>query len=107
MCPIVWQALSGWWGYTPGGDQGGIIGGLEHLFLSGIDVNSVSGSIPTYVFVLFQLTFAGITVALVLGSVVDRRNFHHVLCLPCSGLTFIYCPIAHWVWGGGWAKWGF
>ena len=76
--------------------------GLEHLFLSGIDVNSVSGSIPTYVFVLFQLTFAGITVALVLGSVVDRMKFSSWIVFAVLWLTFIYCPIAHWVWGGGW-----
>ena len=100
LASIIWVV----WGYTLafGGDQGGIIGGLEHLFLSGIDVNSVSGSIPTYVFVLFQLTFAGITVALVLGSVVDRMKFSSWIVFAVLWLTFIYCPIAHWVWGGGW-----
>ena len=100
LASIIWVV----WGYTLafGGDQGGIIGGLGHLFLSGIDVNSVSGSIPTYVFVLFQLTFAGITVALVLGSVVDRMKFSSWIVFAVLWLTFIYCPIAHWVWGGGW-----
>lgn len=97
---IIWVV----WGYTLafGPDQGGIIGGLNHLFLSGIDVSSVSGSIPTYVFVLFQLTFAGITVALVLGSIVDRMKFSSWIVFATLWLTFIYCPIAHWVWGGGW-----
>ncbi len=97
---IIWVV----WGYTLtfGPDHGGLIGGLDHLFLNGIDVNSVSGSIPTFVFVLFQLTFAGITVALVLGSVVDRMKFSSWIVFATLWLTFIYCPIAHWVWGGGW-----
>ncbi len=97
---VIWVA----WGYTLafGPDHGGIVGGLGHLFLNGIDVSSVSGSIPTYVFVLFQLTFAGITVALVLGSIVDRMKFSSWIVFATLWITFIYCPIAHWVWGGGW-----
>lgn len=97
---VIWVI----WGYSLafGPDHGGIIGGMNHFFLNGIDVNSVSGSIPTYVFVLFQLTFAGITVALVLGSIVDRMKFSSWIVFAVLWLTFIYCPIAHWVWGGGW-----
>jgi Amt family ammonium transporter len=97
---VIWVV----WGYTLafGPDHGGMIGGLNHLFLNGIDVNSVSGSIPTYVFVLFQLTFAGITVALVLGSIVDRMKFSAWIVFATLWITFIYCPVAHWVWGGGW-----
>jgi len=97
---VIWVV----WGYTLafGPDHGGMIGGLDHLFLNGIGVNSVSGSIPTYVFVLFQLTFAGITVALVLGSVVDRMKFSSWVVFATLWITLIYCPVAHWVWGGGW-----
>ena len=97
---VIWVV----WGYTLafGPDHGGIIGGLNHLFLNGIDANSVSGSIPTYVFIMFQLTFAGITVALVLGSIVDRMKFSSWVVFATLWITFIYCPIAHWVWGGGW-----
>jgi Amt family ammonium transporter len=54
------------------------------------------------VFALFQMTFAGITVALVLGSVVDRMKFSAWIVFTILWITFIYCPIAHWVWGGGW-----
>jgi Amt family ammonium transporter len=92
------------WGYSIafGPDKAGIIGGLENMFLAGIGVDSLSGSIPTYVFVLFQMTFAGITVALVLGSVVDRMKFSAWIIFAILWVTFIYCPIAHWVWGGGW-----
>lgn len=97
---VVWVM----WGYSLafGPDHGGIIGGLDHLFLNGIDINSVSGSIPTLVFVLFQMTFASITVALVLGSIVDRMKFSSWIVFSVLWITFIYCPIAHWVWGGGW-----
>jgi Amt family ammonium transporter len=92
------------WGYSIafGPDKAGITGGLENLFLAGIGVDSLSGSIPTYVFALFQMTFAGITVALVLGSVVDRMKFSAWIVFTILWVTFIYCPIAHWVWGGGW-----
>ncbi len=100
LASIIWMM----WGYTLafGPDQGGLIGGLNHFFLNGISVKSVTGSIPTLVFVLFQMTFAGITVALVLGSIVDRMKFSSWIVFTGLWVTFIYCPIAHWVWGGGW-----
>ena len=100
LASVIWVM----WGYSLafGPDKAGIIGGLENLFLAGIGVDSVSGSIPTYVFVLFQMTFAGITVALVLGSIVDRMKFSSWIVFTVLWITFIYAPIAHWVWGGGW-----
>jgi len=100
LASVIWVT----WGYSLafGPDKAGIIGGLENLFLAGIDVDSVSGSIPTFVFVLFQMTFAGITVALVLGSVVDRMKFSSWIVFTVLWVTFIYAPVAHWVWGGGW-----
>jgi Amt family ammonium transporter len=100
LASVIWVM----WGYSLafGPDKAGIFGSLENMFLAGIGVNSLSGSIPTYVFVLFQMTFAGITVALVLGSVVDRMKFSAWIVFTTLWVTFIYCPIAHWVWGGGW-----
>ncbi len=100
LASVIWMM----WGYSLafGPDKAGIIGGLENMFLAGIGVDSLSGSIPTYVFALFQMTFAGITVALVLGSVVDRMKFSAWIIFTILWITFIYCPIAHWVWGGGW-----
>jgi Amt family ammonium transporter len=100
LASVIWVM----WGYSIafGPDIAGIFGSLEHLFLAGIEVNSLSGSIPTYVFALFQMTFAGITVALVLGSVVDRIKFSAWIVFAILWITFIYCPIAHWAWGGGW-----
>lgn len=100
LASVIWMM----WGYTLafGSSKGGLIGGLDHLFMAGIGVNSVTGTIPTYVFALFQMTFAGITIALVLGSIVDRMKFSAWIVFTILWVTFIYCPIAHWVWGGGW-----
>lgn len=97
---VIWMM----WGYSIafGPDHAGIIGGLENLFLMGIGVNSLNGTIPTYVFVVFQMTFAGITVALVLGSIVDRMKFSSWIVFTVLWLTLVYSPICHWVWGGGW-----
>ena len=97
---IVWVA----WGYSIafGPDKAGLFGGLDFLFLNGIDVDSLTGTIPTLVFVVFQMAFAGITVALILGSIVDRMKFSSWIVFCVLWVTFIYCPVAHWVWGGGW-----
>ncbi|MFZ5569490.1 MAG: ammonium transporter [Thermodesulfobacteriota bacterium] len=97
---IVWVV----WGYTLafGPDTSGVIGNLKHLFMAGIGVSSLTGTIPTFVFALFQMTFACITVALVLGSIVDRMKFSAWLVFSVLWITVVYCPIAHWVWGGGW-----
>ena len=100
LASVIWVV----WGYTLafGPDQGGLIGDFSFLFLDGITTSSLTGTIPTFVFVLFQLTFAGITVALVLGAVVDRMKFSSWVLFTVLWLTFIYAPVCHWVWGGGW-----
>jgi Amt family ammonium transporter len=100
LASVIWMIC----GYTLafGPDVGGFVGDLTHLFMNGITVDSLSGTIPTYVFALFQMTFAGITVALVLGSIVDRLKFSSWIVFTILWIILIYCPIAHWVWGGGW-----
>jgi Amt family ammonium transporter len=100
LASVIWMM----WGYSLafGPDKAGIVGGLDNMFLAGIGVETLSGSIPAYVFALFQMTFAGITVALVLGSAVDRMKFSSWIVFTILWVTFIYCPIAHWAWGGGW-----
>lgn len=105
LASIIWVV----WGYSLsfGTDQAGLIGGLNHVLLGGIGVDSLSGSIPSYVFVLFQMTFACITVALVIGSIVDRMKFSAWVIFSILWVTLVYCPVAHWAWGGGWmAKMG-
>lgn len=100
LASVIWVV----WGYSLafGKDQAGLIGGLGYILLDSIGVNSVSGTIPHYVFILFQMTFAGITLALVVGSVVDRLRFAGWIVFSLLWVTLVYCPVAHWVWGGGW-----
>ncbi|ACN17702.1 AmtB [Desulforapulum autotrophicum HRM2] len=100
LASVVWVI----WGYTIafGSDVGGIFGTLEYLFLMGIDHTSLTGTIPTLVFVVFQMTFACITAALVLGAVVDRMKFSSWILFTVVWITFVYAPVAHWAWGGGW-----
>jgi Amt family ammonium transporter len=101
VASIIWI----FWGYTLafGTDISGIIGSLEHSFLMGISVNDVwsTGNIPTLLFVAFQMTFAAITVALISGAIIERVKFQFWLLFTVFWLTFVYSPIAHWVWGGG------
>ncbi len=100
VASVVWML----WGYSLafGPDVAHLIGNMDFVALRGITPESLTGTIPTFVFVLFQMTFAAITVALVLGSIVDRMKFSAWLVFSVLWLTFIYAPIAHWVWGGGW-----
>jgi len=100
LASVVWVA----WGYSLafGESPSLFIGNLNHLFLSGIDIHSVSGTIPTIIFVLFQMTFACISVALILGSVVDRMKFSSWIVFTILWVTFVYTPVCNWAWGGGW-----
>jgi ammonium transporter, Amt family len=102
LASIVWVV----WGFSLafGPDIKGVIGGLDHLLFTGIGVSSLQGSIPTSVFALFQMTFACITVALALGSVVDRMKFSAWIVFTVLWVTLVYAPICHWVWGGGWVS---
>jgi Amt family ammonium transporter len=85
------------------GGEGAFIGGLDHLFLSGIGPESLTGTIPTYVFVMFQGMFAIITPALISGAVAERMKFSTWCVFILLWATLVYDPICHWVWGeGGW-----
>ncbi len=90
--------------FSFGTDIGGIIGNADKLFLSGVGPNSINDlakTIPEYIFVVYQLTFAAITVALASGSYVERMKFSAWVLFSILWFTFTYMPIAHWVWGGG------
>ena len=82
-------------------DIGGIIGSPSTLFLNGVEVKSLQGTIPEFIFVAFQLTFAAITVALVSGSYIERMKFSAWVLFAILWMSLVYVPIAHWVWGGG------
>ena len=79
-------------------------GGLGKALLAGIDVKTVKGSIPETVFAMYQLTFAIITPALVIGAYAERVRFGGMLLFSLLWLLIVYCPIAHWVWGEGWLQ---
>src|SRR4030081_604326 len=98
---ILWVAF----GYSLAfvGD-GPWIGSLDRWFLAGMEMDSINPlakTIPEALFMLYQMTFAVITVALVTGSVADRMRFAAFLLFSALWLAFVYVPIAHWVWGGG------
>ncbi len=94
------------YGYTLtfGTDISGIIGSAKNLFLSGIGPNSISDlakTIPEYIFIMYQLTFAAITVALASGAYIERMKFSAWILFSILWMTVVYVPVAHWVWGGG------
>jgi Amt family ammonium transporter len=98
---IVWVL----WGYSLafGTDHGLLIGGLDYVGLNGVGMDPASGStIPHLVFMAFQLMFAIITPALITGAFAERFKFSTYLVFLVIWLTVVYCPLAHWVWGGGW-----
>ena len=83
------------------------VGNLSNMFLSGLDFDSISGSIPESVFAAFQMTFAIITPALIIGAFVERMKFSAILWFSALWLLLVYAPVTHWVWGGGiMAAWG-
>ena len=104
LCMLIWVG----WGYSEAfGDGGGpIIASFSKMFLKGVSSSTTAATftagvaIPEYVFVCFQMTFAAITVALVLGSVVERMKFSAVMIFGAIWLTIVYFPIAHMVWAG-------
>ena len=83
------------------GEGNGFVGGLEHMFLRGIDLNSTTGTIPTYVFIAFQGMFAIITPALISGALVGRIKFKAYIAFIALWGIIVYAPVAHWIWGGG------
>jgi Amt family ammonium transporter len=86
-----------------GGSIAGLVGGFDKLWLSGVEVDSVNGTIPETVFVMFQLTFAVITPALIVGGFAERMRFGAMLSFSVLWVVIVYLPVAHWVWGsGGW-----
>ncbi len=100
LISILWAV----YGYSLAFSEGpmnSIIGGFGKAFLAGITPDSLNGVIPEYVFLVFQLTFAAITPALIIGGFAERIKFSAVLWFMALWFTFCYVPIAHMVWGGG------
>jgi len=83
------------------GGDGPFWGGLSKMFLAGVGVDTLSGTIPETVFMTFQMTFAIITPALMVGAFAERMKFSAMLIFMTIWMTLVYAPICHWVWGGG------
>ena len=99
LMSILWLAF----GYSIafGGGDSGIWGGLDKAFLSGVTADSLSGNLPEILFFAFQMTFAIITPALIVGAYVERVGFGFVLTFSALWMLICYAPVVHWVWGGG------
>ena len=99
LMSILWLAV----GYTIafGGSGNGFWGGLDRAFLIGVTADSLSGTLPEVLFFAFQMTFAIITPALIVGAYVERIGFGFVLLFSALWMILCYAPVVHWVWGGG------
>lgn len=96
---IIWVV----YGYSLAFSEGGAwIGGLSNLFLGEVTRESMTGTLPETVFVMFQMTFAIITPALVIGGFAERMKFSSMLLFSIFWVSLVYFPVCHWVWGGGW-----
>jgi Amt family ammonium transporter len=104
---VLWMIIGYSIAFTPNPNAAtnAWIGGFAYLFLKPMGLNAVSslaGTIPESVYMFFQMTFAIITPALIAGALADRMKFSAFLWFMALWLLLVYCPIAHWVWGGGW-----
>ncbi|KIC31837.1 ammonium transporter [Leisingera sp. ANG-M7] len=99
LMSVLWLAF----GYTIafGSGTSGIWGGLDKMFLNGVTADSLSGTLPEVLFFTFQMTFAIITPALIVGAYVERVGFGFVLVFSGLWMLLCYAPVVHWIWGGG------
>jgi len=88
--------------FSDGGDWQKVIGGASQLFMLNLTTDSLSGDIPEAVFFMFQMTFAIITPALIVGGFAERMKFSAMLWFSGLWLMIVYMPVCHWIWGGGW-----
>ena len=99
LASLLWLIV----GYTLAFSEGNAwIGGMDRLFMAGIDRETLSGTLPESLFAMFQMTFAIITPALMVGAFVERIKFSAVMLISGLWLLIVYAPVVHWVWGGGW-----
>ena len=102
LASVAWLIIVYSLAFSDGGGLNPYIGGLSKAFLAGITTDTMSGSIPETVFFMFQMTFAIITPALIVGAFPERMKFSAVLLFSLIWLIAVYAPACHWVWGGGW-----
>ena len=87
---------------TDGVEPGAYMGDMGNLFLANVSMDSVRNGIPETLFVMFQMTFAVITPALIVGGFAERMKFSAMLLFSAAWMLLVYAPVCHWVWGGGW-----
>ncbi len=102
LMSVMWLAFVYSIAFGDGGAANGFWGGLGKAFLAGVGVETLTGDIPESVFFMFQMTFAIITPALIVGAYVERIKFGAVLLFSALWIVVVYAPVAHWIWGGGW-----
>ncbi|MAM67997.1 MAG: ammonia channel protein [Rhodospirillaceae bacterium] len=102
MMSVLWMVLVYSLAFGDGGSANAWIGGSGKAFLSGVGADTLLGTIPESVFFMFQMTFAIITPALIVGAYVERIKFSAVLWFSGIWLILVYAPVCHWIWGGGW-----
>ena len=101
---VAWMVLGYSWAFTDGGGMQSYLGGMSQFMLKSMTIdstNSLAATIPESVFMTFQMTFAIITPALIVGAFADRMKFSALVLFMTLWVLFVYAPIAHWVWGGG------
>jgi Amt family ammonium transporter len=99
---ILWLAGVYSFIFANGGDLQKFIGGASKVFLPGIGTGSMTGNIPESVYFMFQMTFAIISPALIVGAFAERMKFSAMLWFSSLWLIIVYMPVCHWIWGGGW-----
>ena len=102
LASIIWFAFGYSLAFGDGGSMNAYIGNLDNIFLGKLTEDSMAGDIPESVFAMFQMTFAIITPALIVGAFAERMRFSAMLLFSGLWLVAVYAPITHWVWGGGW-----
>ena len=102
LMSVLWLVVGYSLAFGNGGSLNQFIGGLGNFLMGGIQEETLSGSIPESNFALFQMTFAVITPALIVGGFAERMRFSAVVLFSAAWLLLVYAPVCHWVWGGGW-----
>jgi Amt family ammonium transporter len=102
MASLIWLVFGYSLAFGDGGSMNALIGNLDNFLMGNISEASMAGDIPESVFAMFQMTFAVITPALIVGAFAERMRFSSMMLFSALWLILVYAPITHWVWGGGW-----
>ena len=102
MASLIWLTVGYSLAFGDGGAANAFIGNLDNLLMGKISEDSMAGDIPESVFAMFQMTFAVITPALIVGAFAERMRFGAMMLFSALWLLAVYAPVTHWVWGGGW-----